>query len=125
MNIRRQVYNILSASTAFETCGLVAPSSASTPYVVFAVVSDVPGHTHAGHDDTAETRVQVSCYSTSYEGAFTCADNVFDALTQTTTPYGIKIPRRVNELDSYDHDLKLYSIPVDFMLSRVAHSTST
>ena len=122
MNIRRQVFAMLQ-STSYPVYGLFVPSSVSPPYATYHVISDVPGHTHAGHDGTAETRIQVSCYATSYQGAGEIAESVFTSITASTITNGVRIPRKLNELDFYEEDTKVFHIPVDFQISHVTYST--
>lgn len=126
MNLRRQVYLLLSSSTTYPVYGGIAPSSAVTPYIVFTLVSDVSNYTHAGFDQTATARVQVSCYSTvSYASAANVAGAVIAALNSAPGNYGIAIAHKANEMDLYEEESKVYHVPVDFMIRHTVYSTST
>jgi len=126
MNIRRQVFLILSSGTTYQVFGGIAPSTAVSPYIVFSIISDVPGYTHAGFDDTSVTRVQASAFSTvSYASAANMAEKIVTVLNATPGTYGVAVAHKENEFDLYEEASKSHHIPVDFMIGRVTYSTST
>ena len=126
MNIRKQVFRLLSSGTAYPVFGSVAPSTAVSPYIVFSVISDILNYTHAGFDNTARTRIQASAYSTvSYASAVDVAGAIISALNAAPGSYGIAIARMENELDLYNEDSKTHHIPVDFIINRETYSTAT
>lgn len=126
MNLRRQVYKLLDAGTTSPVYGNVAPPSASSPYVVFRVISDISNYVHAGFDNTGEARVQVSCFSTaSYQSAAELAEKIITALNAAPGSYGVKIAQKAGERDLYEEDTKTHHVPIDFMLAHITYSSST
>lgn len=126
MNLRTQIYHILSTGTTFPVYGGVAPPTATTPYIVYSIISDVSNYTHAGFDQTGTARVQASCYSTvSYASAANLADSVVTILNSAPGNYGVDIAHKDNEMDLYEEDSKAYHVPVDFRIWHSVHSTTT
>ena len=126
MNLRAQIYNILSSGTTYPVFGGVAKSTAVTPYIVFTIISDIPNYTHAGHDQTGTARVQASCFSTaSYASAANVAATVTAALNNAPGTYGVDIAHKANELDLYEEESKTYHVPVDFRIWHTVHTTAT
>ncbi|MNL67501.1 hypothetical protein D3C87_1920940 [compost metagenome] len=85
-----------------------------TPAILFVLPSNVPtiDICGAGGDDESDKRVQVDCYSTTFDGARAIRLQVLAAMAALTPPM---VWQGDNPVPPFDADLKLHRCSMDFI----------
>ena len=115
MNIRGQLYTKLNNDTEAESRvygGGRAPQGTDTPYIVFFMVSNNRRYSLEGHANLTRTRIQVSCYGSSYQEASDLAEEVTELLEGWEGKYVVQD----NKQDLYEEEAGVYHVPVDFFI---------
>lgn len=88
----------------------IAPQGAERPYVIMAVISDVPfnSYTNDPAGTTAQGQLQVDCYADRYDLSQQVADAVRDVLGE----HGYL----VNRADLYEDQAPRYRVLLEFSL---------
>ena len=117
MSFETAIYNRLSSqmSSALGTriYPMVAPQKTATPYVVYTKISAGKEYSHAGGASLSRDRVQISVFSTGYLAAKTVVGNIVTAMEGAAT---FQASFKVNEIDFYEEQTKLFHIPIDFII---------
>ena len=97
-----------------------APADPTKPYVVFFKTEGIRYFSHDGSSELAHPRIQFSVYSTTYDDAKDVAEQLRIALHGTSGTLGDAPGVKVgscflkDEIDSYDEDLELHHVALDF-----------
>ena len=114
----------LSLSTAVTSTQFylkVATQSATFPYGVVFKVSPGKDYTHDG-DGLSVSRLQCSCFSTTYYGSKAMAAEVITAMeewptkTSSTTSTGVQTVFLENEIDLFEDDKNVFHTALDFFV---------
>ena len=100
----------LSGTIGTRIFPLLMPQEPTLPALVYTRISGPRDNTHDGPSGLVSTRIQISCWATSYKTAKQTADLVRLALAD------FEKSTLDNELDFYEPDTKLFSVPLDFMI---------
>ena len=103
----------LSTTVSTRIYPATAPQGVAKPYIVYRKVSANRQYAHSGQSSLTFDRVQVSVFSTEYLVAKGLVSTLFTTMEGWT---GVQAAFKVNEIDFYEEDTKLYHIPVDFMI---------
>ena len=114
----------LSLSTAVTSTQFylnVATAAATFPYGVVFKISPGKDYTHSG-DGLSVSRLQCSCFSTTYHGAKMMASEVITAMeewptkTTSTTSTGVQAVFLEGETDLYEDDKNVFHTALDFFV---------
>ena len=107
----------IAASIAARVYPVQLPQKPTLPAIAYRIVSGFRPHSMPNTRGLARPRVQIDCYSDSYEGAQTLADLVrkrldaYRGAAGTATWQGVFFS---NENDDFDPDTKLYTLSRDY-----------
>ena len=110
-----------TAVTSTQFCLRVAPSAFTFPFGVVFKVSPGKDYTHDG-DGLSVSRLQCSCFSTTYYGAKSMAAEVITAMelwptmTTSTTSTGVQAVFLEGETDLYEDDKNVFHTALDFFV---------
>ena len=114
----------LANSTAVTSTSFylkVATQNATFPYGVVFKVSPGKDYTHSG-DGLSVSRMQCSCFSTTYYGAKSMATEVITAMeewptkTGSTTSTGVQTVFLEGEMDLFEDDKNVFHTALDFFI---------
>jgi hypothetical protein len=121
MRFGEKLYQYLSQNADIEALvgnrifPIIANDEAQTPYIVYSLVSDVPSYTLSGNTQTSSKRVQISIYCENYAVLENIAKVVSDVLdTWNSFDSEIQSVSKLNEIDKYEFEMKLYGRILDF-----------
>ncbi len=98
------------------------PQGGTYPAITYSKVSGSRIRTMGSHEDSANPRVQVSCWGKTYADAKGLANAVRIALDRFSGTLGgmggvdVSAILLENELDLDDPETKLYHVPLDFLV---------
>ena len=119
-NMRTYLANS-TAVTSTQFYLRVATQSATFPYGVVFKVSPGKDYTHDG-DGLSVSRLQCSCFSTTYHGAKSMAAEVITAMeewptkTTSTTSTGVQTVFLEGEVDLFEDDKNVFHTALDFFV---------
>lgn len=123
MSIEKAIYDGLSADVALTALiggrvyAVDAPQEAELPHIVYFKVSPGRQYTHDGDSNLQTPRIQVSCYSETYEGVKGIVEKVIKALYGLpATNANVQAVFVEGEQDMFDYDTSEYHVPVDFII---------
>ena len=134
MNVGKAVYGILSSTSAVtDIVGTnifpeIAEQETATPFIVYQLQGVSPEDTHDGPSKLDEVRMEIICFSDSYNGAADLADKVRGALDRVSGTYnGVNVesvqfnnvdieieydPRRYSQVTTYTFRIKRDDITI-------------
>jgi hypothetical protein len=134
MNVGKAVYGILSSTTAVTDIVStnifpeIAEQETATPFIVYQLQGVAPEDTHDGPSKLDEVRMEIICFSDSYNGAADLADKVRGALDRVSGTYnGVNVesvqfnnvdieieydPRRYSQVTTYTFRIKRDNITI-------------
>jgi len=134
MNVGKAVYGILSSTTAVTDIVStnifpeIAEQETATPFIVYQLQGVAPEDTHDGPSKLDEVRMEIICFSDSYNGAADLADKVRGALDRVSGTYnGVNVesvqfnnvdieieydPRRYSQVTTYTFRIKRDDITI-------------
>lgn len=117
MSLEQVVFNAMSPLVGGRVHANTFPQTPSvpiTPAILFTFPSLVPTQDvcGAGSDEEADGRVQIDCYSTSFDGARAIRAQVRAAMAALTPPM---VWQGDNGVEPYDSELKLHRCSLDFI----------
>jgi hypothetical protein len=86
------------------------PQQPTLPCITYIRVDGVPQYTHSGRSDLVQSRLQISCWATTYAAAIALADAVkasIDSFPENATVEAFP--------DMYDPETQVYHVPVDII----------
>ena len=134
MNVGKAVYGILSSTSAVTDIVStnifpeIAEQETATPFIVYQLQGVSPEDTHDGPSKLDEVRMEIICFSDSYNGAADLADKVRGALDRVSGTYnGVNVesvqfnnvdieieydPRRYSQVTTYTFRIKRDNITI-------------
>jgi len=134
MNVGKAVYGILSSTSAVTDIVStnifpeIAEQETATPFIVYQLQGVAPEDTHDGPSKLDEVRMEIICFSDSYNGAADLADKVRGALDRVSGTYnGVNVesvqfnnvdieieydPRRYSQVTTYTFRIKRDNITI-------------
>ena len=134
MNVGKAVYGILSGTSAVTDIVStnifpeIAEQETATPFIVYQLQGVAPEDTHDGPSKLDEVRMEIICFSDSYNGAADLADKVRGALDRVSGTYnGVNVesvqfnnvdieieydPRRYSQVTTYTFRIKRDNITI-------------
>lgn len=109
MAIEGDIQALLSPLTDDRVWPVLSVQPATTPYLIYSVISDVPLVTLDGPNGTDNLRVQIDAYADSYGAAKALAKRVKDAMQGAAF---INTP--LSSRDLSEPEEKLYRVSMDF-----------
>ena len=134
MNVGKAVYGILSSTSAVTDIVStnifpeIAEQETATPFIVYQLQGVAPEDTHDGPSKLDEVRMEIICFSDSYNGAADLADKVRGALDRVSGTYnGVNVesvqfnnvdieieydPRRYSQVTTYTFRIKRDNVTI-------------
>jgi hypothetical protein len=115
MSLETIIYNALKtlvSNRVYASTFPQQPATPITPAILFTFISDevTQDVCGSGDEETANTRIQIDVYSTTFDSARTLRAQVIDAVALITPP-----TRWEGGFSSYEPDLKLHRCSLDFI----------
>lgn len=110
MSVESTIQSTLGALVSGRCYPLIAPDPVTAPYIVFAVISDVPETTLEGAEVQSHKRIQVDAYAAGYGAAKTLNESIKAAMAGVTTFTSVPTLSQ----DMIDPDVQLYRVSTDF-----------
>jgi hypothetical protein len=113
MNVQLQLAALLTGATdaGMEVHPVIAPDSATTPYIVYQRVSGNSENVLSGDSGLVNTRMQIDIYADTYGAAVTIARQI-DVLMAAWILQNVSVLSQ----DGYEDAVKLFRITSDFSI---------